>query len=96
MMGRVSFDDETVPVDKDGFQYYSRLDDGCDYYKHYQITPGGTKNLLLDENIMAQGKTYFSAGLGIAPNHEILAVMVDDTGDEKYNLSLSGSTKHCK
>jgi oligopeptidase B len=47
------------------------------------------EQVLLDENLLAEGQTYFDIGsLAISPDHRLLAYGADTSGDERFVLRI--------
>ena len=89
MVGRIKETDLSVPVQIDNYFYYSRTEKG----KQYPIqcrkagSMNGKEEILLDENILAEGKPYFDLGsFSVSPDHRLLAYSVDTTGSEEYTI----------
>ena len=63
MKARIKEKDESVPVFKNGYFYYSRVEEGKDYYVYCRKkgTLDAKEEVLLDVNKMAEGHNYFSA-----------------------------------
>jgi len=64
IVGRIKQDDSSVPYRERGYWYYSRYETGKDYpiYARRKGTMEGAEEILLDVNVMAKGKDYFSVG----------------------------------
>ena len=76
---------------EDGYYYYSRSYANKDYVKHFRIKdePGAREELLLDENKLARGKSYFDLGLfEVSRDARWLAYSTDTVGDERYRLFI--------
>ena len=91
LVARIKETDLSVPERIDGYYYYSRTEQGKDYpiYCRKQGSLLGTEEVLLDQNILAEGIGYFDVGgFSVSPNHELLAYTVDTTGSEVYALYI--------
>jgi len=89
MRGRIQEKDESEPVVENGYTYYSKTEEGKQYYKYYRkaITSGAKEELLLDVDQMATGKNYYSiAGLSISPDNQWMAYGVDEVSRRQYTL----------
>ncbi|MFA7310055.1 MAG: oligopeptidase B, partial [Candidatus Paceibacterota bacterium] len=88
--GRLKENDMSVPVKDGPYLYYSRTKKGKQYAIHCRKkVRGGREEVLLDENILAKGHTYFAlGGAEVSPDHTLLAYTVNTTGDEKYTLLI--------
>ncbi len=79
----------SYPYEQDGYLYYSRDFKKKAYPIHYRKknTVGAREELLLDENKLAKGKSYFAMGVfAISPDAQKLAYSIDTLGDEIYTL----------
>jgi len=90
ILGRIQEDDSSVPVANGAFFYYGRTEEGKPYAIHCRKPrEGGDEQLLLDENALAEGESYFQLGASkISPDHSLLAYAFDTSGDEKYRLRV--------
>ncbi|MCX6511806.1 MAG: S9 family peptidase [Actinobacteria bacterium] len=94
----INEDDLSVPFRDGDYWYYSRSRHGASYQTHLRcpatdlepphgLEPQAGEEIILDENIEAQGHGFFSLGLfELSPDQRILAYGVDLTGDEQYSL----------
>ncbi len=81
--------DVDVPVRKDGWWYTSRTEEGADYAIHCRgASPEtATEQVLLDENVEAEGHEYFSLAIfDISPDQRWLAWAADLDGSEEYTV----------
>jgi oligopeptidase B len=95
--------DLSVPTRRGAYWYYGRSFEGKQYGVHCRCpisdpddwnppvfdetteVPG--EEVLLDENVEAEGHEFFSLGAAtVSPDAEILAYSVDTVGDERYTL----------
>ncbi len=91
LKARVKQDDNSVPVKKDGYYYYSRVAAGQQYTIHCRKQGDLTspEEIILDENQIAEGQPYFQLGtFSISPNHQLLAYSEDTDGSETYTLRI--------
>ncbi|MCW3090246.1 MAG: protease [Ferruginibacter sp.] len=91
MKARIKEKDESVPVFKNGYYYYSRLVEGKDYfvYCRKKANLDATEEILLDVNAMAEGHDYYSAtGFSVSPNNELLAYGVDTLSRREYTIYI--------
>jgi oligopeptidase B len=91
MLGRIKQTDLSVPVKKDDYFYYSRTEEGKQYAiycrKHGSLE--APEEVLLDGNVLGEGKPYFRVGnFAGSPNHRLLAYSVDFEGDEMYTIRV--------
>lgn len=91
MRARIKEKDESVPVYKNGYYYYSRTEDGKQYFKYARKkgSLNAPEELLLDVDQMAEGKPYYSAtGFSISPDNSKMIFGVDDISRRQYKLFL--------
>jgi len=95
--------DLSVPVRHGRFWYYSRTVEGRQYGIHCRIPVSGDddwtppdlaahderEQVLLDDNIEAEGTDFYSLGsFDVSTDGRLLAYSVDTTGDERYTLRI--------
>jgi oligopeptidase B len=90
---RIKETDLSVPVEKDGWSYYSRTEEGQPYGVHCRKSLAAGENapevILVDENAEAIGSDYFELGVfDVSPNHVLLLWAADRSGDEKFELRI--------
>jgi oligopeptidase B len=95
--------DLSVPIRRDHWWYYARSFEGKQYGVHCRCPVRDTgdwnppvldehteipgEQLLLDENVEAQGHDFFTLGAAsVSPDGHVLAFSVDVIGDERYTL----------
>lgn len=91
MKARIKEEDESVPVFKRGYFYYTRQVTGKDYFIYCRKKENleAKEEILLDVNAMAEGYTYFSAiGFSISPNNNLLAYGVDTLSRREYTIYI--------
>lgn len=91
MKARIKEKDETVPVFKNGYFYYTRVVEGKDYYLYCRKkgTLDAKEELLLDVNAMAEGHSYFSAaGFAISMDNKLLAYGIDRVSRRQYTIHI--------
>jgi len=87
--GRTEQTDSSVPVRDHGFLYYDRTVAGEEYVIHCRIKdePGAGEQVLLDDNAVAVGQDFCSAGrIRVSPESDIMVWAVDTVGRRKYTL----------
>ena len=101
LVGRVKETDSEAPTRVDDYEYYSRTEEGKQYRIHCRKPAGGNgeesqgaeEEILLDENVRAEGKKYFRLGaFEVSPNHSLLAYSSDTDGSETYTLRVKDLT----
>jgi oligopeptidase B len=88
---RVQETDLSAPVRKDDWWYVTRTEEGASYAIHCRgrSATTATEQVLLDENVEAEGHEYFSVNaFDVNPQHTMLAWSSDTDGSEQYTLHL--------
>ncbi len=91
MKNRIKEKDESVPVFKNGYFYYSRTEDGKQYYKYCRKKGSLTakEEILLDVDKMAEGHAYFAAtGFDISEDNRYLAYGEDLVSRRQYTIRI--------
>jgi len=91
MVGRIKETDLTVPEKRGEYFYYSRTEKGKQYpiYARKKGTLDAEEEVLLDQNILAEGYDFFKIGaFEVSPDHNLVAVTVDSNGSERYLLRI--------
>jgi oligopeptidase B len=91
MKARVKEKDESVPVFKNGYYYYSRVEEGKDYFVYCRKkgTMDAKEEVLLDVNTMAEGHNYFSAtGFSISTDNKLMAYGIDMLSRRQYKIYI--------
>ncbi|MRJ11326.1 S9 family peptidase [Ornithobacterium rhinotracheale] len=91
MRSRIKEKDESVPTFINGYYYYTRTEEGKQYYKfcRKKASLDALEEILLDVDEMAEGKAYFNAkGFSISPNNELLAFGVDEVSRRQYKIFI--------
>ncbi|GAB2839028.1 oligopeptidase B [Ferruginibacter profundus] len=91
MKARVKEKDESVPVLKNGYYYYSRVEEGKDYFVYCRKMGSleAKEEVLLDVNAMAEGHNYFSAtGFSISMDNKLMAYGIDMLSRRQYNIYI--------
>ncbi|HWF16289.1 MAG TPA: S9 family peptidase [Acidimicrobiales bacterium] len=99
MKARIKETDMSVPSRRGPWWYYARTEEGKSYGIHCRRParrrgelppagePGDEEQVLLDENVLAEGSEYFAlGGAAVSHDHRWLAYSTDRAGDEKYEL----------
>ena len=89
IVGRIEKDDESVPYFDNGYFYYSRYESGKEYAIHCRKKGSldGQEEILLDENILADGFNYFAiGGRRVSPDNKWLAYGVDTLSRRIYEI----------
>lgn len=89
MKARIKEKDESLAVFKNGYYYYSRTEEGKQYYKYCRKKESlnGAEEVLLDVDKMAEGHAYYAAsGFAISENNKLLAFGVDKVSRRQYTI----------
>ncbi|SOE21267.1 oligopeptidase B [Spirosomataceae bacterium TFI 002] len=91
MRARIKEKDESVPYLKNGYYYYSRTDEGKEYFKFCRRKGSmeAPEEILLDVDAMAEGKAYFSvSGMEVSEDNKLLAFGVDEVSRRQYTIQV--------
>ncbi len=91
MKSRIKEKDETVPVFKNGYYYYTRTENGKQYFKYCRKKGmlSAKEEILLDIDEMAKGHPYYSAGgFNISEDNKLLAYGVDTISRRQYVIHI--------
>ncbi len=91
LKGRIKEKDESVPVFNNGYYYYSRTEDGKQYFKYCRKKGSldAKEEVLLDVDEMAKGLPYFAvSGMKISPDNKLLAYGVDKVSRRQYVIHI--------
>jgi oligopeptidase B len=89
MKGRIKEKDESVPSFKNGYFYYSRTEDGQQYYKYCRKKGSldAKEEILLDVDAMAKGHAYYAAsGFEVSEDNKMVAYGVDEVSRRQYTI----------
>jgi oligopeptidase B len=87
IIGRIRQDDSTVPARRNGYWYYVRYETGREYPIHARRADaaGAPEEILLDENLAAEGQEYYqAAGLEVSLDNRLLAFAEDTVGRRQH------------
>ena len=95
IVGRIKKDDSSVPIKRDGYWYQAQFDGESEYPIHVRWKDETEEqDILIDENKMAEGQSYFSLGsYSVSPDNKVLAYSTDLVSRRMYTIefkSLSG------
>lgn len=94
LKGRVKEDDSSVPQKDGDYLYWTEYEEGKEYRLWYRqpVAAKGTdadKQLMLNENDLAEGKEYFRLGaLSVSDSGRYLAYSYDDNGSERFTARI--------
>lgn len=89
ILARIKQDDATVPYRQRGYWYYTRYEAGKDYPLHARRKGSmqAPEEVLLDVNVLAQGKSYYSVGAWeLSQDNQLLAYADDAVGRRQYTI----------
>jgi len=89
MKARIKETDESVPTFRNGYYYYTRTEEGKQYYKYCRKkgTLEAEEEILLDVDKMAEGKAYFSVGgVSFSEDNKLMAYGVDEVSRRQYTI----------
>ena len=90
MLGRIKQTDLTVPFREGDWWYYSRTEEGKQYPIHCRTRMlDGPEEVLLDLNVMAEGRPYLALGaFDVSDDGNLLLFSTDETGYREYTLQV--------
>ncbi|RST29916.1 S9 family peptidase [Sphingomonas ginkgonis] len=90
MKGRIKEDDSSVPQKDGDWLYWWAFKPGAQYRDWYRRpVAGGADQLIFAEPAAAAGKDYFRLGaIAVSPDGRLMATMIDDSGSERFTLSV--------
>ena len=89
MKARIQETDISAPEKNGDYLYYTRTEAGKQYpvYCRKPDSPAGSEQVLLDQNALAEGKSFCRLGsFSISPDGNKLAYSIDQDGSEKCQL----------
>lgn len=91
MKNRIKEKDESLPSFKNGYFYYTRTENGKQYYKYCRKkgTLTAPEEVLLDVDEMAKGHPYYAvAGFNISEDNKLMAFGVDTVSRRQYIIYI--------
>ncbi len=91
MKARIKEKDQSPPVFNNGYYYYTRTEDGKQYYKYCRKKGSldAPEEILLDVDQLAEGHHFFSAGgFSISGDNKMLAYGVDTVSRRQYMIYI--------
>ncbi|GAA4407903.1 oligopeptidase B [Nibrella viscosa] len=91
MKGRIKQQDESVPYKEGSYYYYTRFIEGGEYplYCRKKGSLEAAEEVMLDENELAKGHSYYDAGgLEVSDNEELVAFGEDTVSRRLYTLRI--------
>ncbi|MFC3198442.1 S9 family peptidase [Parapedobacter deserti] len=91
MKSRIKEQDESVPYFKNGYYYYTRTEEGKQYFKYCRKKGSleAPEEILLDVDAMAQGFSYYAVGgFNVSTDNRLLAYGVDTVSRRQYTIHV--------
>ncbi len=90
IVGRIKKDDQSVPVNDNGYSYYSRFEEGGDYRLYCRKKNGSDQEeIMLDGPKMAEGHSYMGFGnRSVSPNNQLLTYGLDTISRRQYTVYI--------
>src|SRR5690606_1302853 len=91
MKNRIKEKDESVPVFENGYYYYTRSEEGKQYYKYCRKKGSldAPEEILLDVDEMAAGHPYYAVvGFSVSPDNQLIAYGVDTVSRREYIIHV--------
>lgn len=88
---RIKEDDQSVPVSKNGYSYYTRYEKGADYplYCRKSLEEGAEEEIMLNVPEMAEDYSYYAVGgRSVSENNQLLAYSVDTVSRREYTIYI--------
>ena len=89
--GRIKQTDLSVPYKRDDYFYYTRFEEGKEYpiYCRKLGSLDGAEQVMLDGNVLAQGREFFSiGGSAVSSGQDLLAYAIDTQGRRIHTTYL--------
>ena len=91
MKARIKEKDESVPVLRNGYYYYTRTEEGKQYYKYCRKkgSLNAPEEILLDVDALAAGKAYYAVtGFSVSEDNKMLAYGEDVVSRRQYTIRI--------
>ncbi len=91
MKARIKEKDENVPYYKNGYYYYTRTEEGKQYFKFCRKKGSldAKEEVILDVDKLAEGHSYYSAtGFDISEDNKLMAFGVDVVSRRQYTIYI--------
>lgn len=89
IVGRIKKDDQSVPVNNNGYSYYTRFEEGGDYalYCRKKLEEGAKEEIMLNGPEMAKDYSYYGfGGRSVSPDNKMLAFGIDTISRRQYTI----------
>ncbi len=91
LLKRIKLADESVPIKKDQYYYYTRTEETSNYpiVCRKLKSVDNPEEIVLDFNLLAKGHEFFSfADVSMSPDHQKVAYSIDTEGSERYHVQV--------
>ena len=91
IVGRIKQNDMSVPYQLNGYEYYTRFEEGKEYpvYCRKKIKENAAEEIMLNGNEMAKGHAFFQiGGWEVSHNNEYLVYTIDTVSRRKYTIYI--------
>lgn len=91
IVGRIKQDDQSVPVSKNGYSYYTRFEKGQDYplYCRKKLEDQAVEEIMLNGPEMGNDQSYFAiGGTVVSEDNQWLAYSVDLVSRRQYTIHI--------
>ncbi len=94
MKGRIKEKDESVPVKRGNYFYYTRYEEGYEYpiFCRKKDALTGPEEVIADGNELGKGYGYFNMQVRTSPNHQLAVLAMDTVGRRFYTLKFKDLT----
>ncbi|MFD1613927.1 S9 family peptidase [Gelatiniphilus marinus] len=89
IVGRIKKDDLSVPVNNNGYSYYTRFEKGADYplYCRKKLEKDAKEEIMLHGPEMAKDYAYYGfGGQSVSPDNKMLAFAIDTVSRRQYTI----------
>jgi oligopeptidase B len=89
IVGRIKKDDQSVPVNDNGYSYYSRYKEGAEYplYCRKKLEDNAVEEIIFNGPEMAKGYSYYGIGSrNISPDNKLMAFGIDTISRRQYTI----------
>lgn len=91
IIGRIKQDDESVPFLENGYFYQTKYKPGKEYSMIFRRKGSldSAEELLLDQNLLAEGHSYYAlGGWAVSPHNKLLAYSEDTVSRRIYTMKV--------
>ena len=89
IIGRIKLKDQSVPIKNRDYFYFTITNKNSKYGKYIRRkTLNGPNEMLFDVDKESKGHKYFSGGISVSPNGNLMAYALDLKGDEYYTIKI--------